>query len=331
MKAIVYHRYGPPEVLNLEEIPKPVPAEREVLVRVHAASANAGDWHLMRADPFFIRLVFGGILRPKLKILGSDIAGAVEAVGAGVTRFRPGDEVFGDLSDSGFGAFAEYACVSERVLVPKPIGTTFEEAAALPIAATVALQGLRDKGRIRPGQKVLVNGASGGVGTFAVQIAKALGAEVTGVCSPRNLELVASIGADHVIDYTREDFTRSGTRYDLILDAAAYRSVLDYRRALGPGGVYVMIGGATVRMFQTMFLGPLVSGRGGGRLEFLMMKSSPADLDAVKQLVEDGKVSPVLDRTYTLAEVPEAIRYLEAGHTQGKVVIRVADAEELSG
>jgi NADPH:quinone reductase-like Zn-dependent oxidoreductase len=328
MRAIVRHRYGPPEVLRLEEVPRPVPREDEVLVRIHAASANAGDWHLLRADPFFIRFVFGGILRPKLKVLGSDIAGRVEAVGSRVTRFGPGDAVFGELSDVGFGAFAEFVSVPERVLLAKPAGSTFEAAAALPIAATVALQGLRDKGRVRPGQKVLVNGASGGVGTFAVQIAKALGAEVTGVCSSRNLDLVRSIGADHVIDYTREDFTRGPKRYDLILDTAAHRSVLESRRALGPAGVYVMIGGATRRMFQVMFLGPLVSRTGRRKLEFLMMKPNPEDLMAVKGLVEAGKVSPVIDRRFTLEEVPDAIRYLEAGHTRGKVVIHVMDPVE---
>ncbi len=314
MKAIVHDRYGPPEVLRLEEVGKPEPGDGDVLVRVHAAAANAGDWHLMRADPFLVRLMFG-FLRPKHRTPGSDIAGRVEAVGRNVKAFREGDEVFGLLSESGFGAFAEYACVPEGALAGKPANTTFEEAAAIPCAATTALQALR-KGGIAAGRRVLVNGASGGVGTFAVQIAKSFGAEVTGVCSTRNLDLVRSIGADHVIDYTREDFTRGGGRWDLILDAAAFRSVLDCRRALSPEGVYVMVGGSAGRMFQTMLLSPLFP-----RLRFLASKADREDLVFLKGLVESGKVRSVIDRRYPLSEVPDAIRYVEEGHARGKVVI----------
>lgn len=323
MKAIVHHRYGPPEVLGLEEVPRPIPGDDDVLVRVHAASVNAGDWHLMRADPFFIRLIFGGILKPKFKILGSDLAGRVEAVGRNVTEYRPGEEVFGEVSASGFGAFAEYARVPAAALLPKPAGMSFEEAAAVPVAATTALQALRDKGRIQEGQKVLINGASGGVGTFAVQIARSFGAEVTGVCSTRNLELVRSLGASHVLDYTQGDFTRSGERYDLIVDAAAFRSVRDYRRALTPEGTYVMIGGATARMFQTVALRPWVSLTGSQKMEFLMATPNRSDLALLKDLLEGGQVAPVIGRTYPLAEVPQAIHYLEAGHARGKVVITV--------
>ena len=323
MKAIVHHKYGPPDVLKLEDIPKPTAGDDEVLVKVHAASVNAGDWHLMRADPFLIRLMFGGLLKPKNKILGADIAGRVEAVGSNVKQFQPGDEVFGDLSGCGFGAFAEYVCAPESALALKPANTTFEEAAAVPLAALAALQGLRDKGRIQPGLRVLINGASGGVGTFAVQIAKAFGAEVTGVCSTRNLDMVRSIGADQVIDYTQKDCTQNGQRYDLILDTAAYRSASDYQRVLSPKGTYVMVGGSTVRMFQMMILGPWISMTGSKKMDFLVSKPNQQDLGVLKDLIEAGKVAPVIDRRCKLSEVPEAIRYLEAGHTQGKVVITV--------
>jgi NADPH:quinone reductase-like Zn-dependent oxidoreductase len=322
MKAIVYRKYGPPDVLQLEEIPKPTPADDRVLVKVHAASANPADWHVMRGDPFFLRLMVG-LLKPKRTILGADIAGRVEAVGKDVDQFQPGDEVFGDVSQSGFGAFAEYAAVPETALVLKPAGVTFEEAAAVPLAALSALQGLRDRGKLQPGQKVLINGASGGVGTFAVQIAKAFGAEVTGVCSTRNVDLVRSIGADQVIDYTREDFTRRSVRYDLILDAAAFRSVGDYRRALKPNGTYVMVGGSTARMFQLMLLRPWFAMTGGKKMDLLLSKPNQEDLLVLKGLIETRKLAPVIDRRYQLNEVPEAIRYLEQGHARGKVVITV--------
>jgi NADPH:quinone reductase-like Zn-dependent oxidoreductase len=322
MKAIVYQKYGPPDVLQLKEVTKPVPGDDEVLVRVHAASANPADWHVMRGDPFFIRLALGP-LKPKHPILGADVAGRVETVGKDVNQFQPGDEVFGVISQSGFGAFAEYASVPEKALVPKPASITFEQAAAVPLAGLAALQGLRDKGRIRAGHKVLINGASGGVGTFAVQIAKAFGAEVTGVCSARNVELVRSIGADRVIDYTREEVTRRPERYDLILDTAAFRSAWDYRRVLNPHGTYVLVGGSTARMFQMGFLMPLARMTGNRRIELVISKPNQKDLLALKDLIEAGKLTPVIDRSYQLGEVPEAIRYLEEGHTRGKVLITV--------
>ena len=319
MKAIVHYNFGSPDVLECEEVQKPTARDDEVLLKVHAASANPADWHTMRADPFFIRLMGDGLLKPKHKILGIDVAGRVEAVGRNVKEFQPGDEVFGA---SRFGGFAEYVCAREDRLQPKPTGTTFEEAAAVPVAAITALQGLRDKGRIQPGQKVLINGASGGVGTFAVQIAKSFDAEVTGVCSTRNLDMVRSIGADHVIDYTREDFTQNGQRYDLILDAAAYRSVSDYKRILNPKGIYVLIGGSVARLFQVLLLGPWFS-MTGKKMGFMMAKMNKKDLVFLKELLEAEKIIPVIDRRYSLSEVAEALRYLEEGHAQGKVIITV--------
>jgi len=319
MKAIVRYEYGSPDVLKCEEVQKPTAGDDEVLVKVRAVSVNPADWHMLRADPFLIRLMGDGFLKPKDKILGIDVAGQVEAVGRNVKEFQPGDAVFGT---SKYGGFAEYVCAGEDRLVLKPPGTTFEEAAAVPVAAISALQGLRDKGRIQPGQKVLINGASGGVGTFAVQIAKAFQAEVTGVCSTRNLDMVRSIGADHVIDYTREDVTRNQQRYDLIFDAAAYRSFLDYRRALSPKGEYVLIGGSVARLFQVLFLGPLIS-MTGKKMGFMMAKMNKKDLVFLKELLEAGKVVPVIDRRYPLSEVADALRYLEDGHARGKVIITV--------
>lgn len=323
MKAIVYTKYGPPDVLQLKEVEKPTPKDNEVLVRIHAASANAADWHLLRAEPFMVRFM-SGLLRPKYKILGADVAGRVEAVGKDVKQFQPGDEVFGDLSASGFGAFAEYVAVPETALAPKPATLTFAEAATVPMSAVTALQGLRDQGQIRPGQKVLINGASGGVGTFAVQIAKAFGAEVTAVCSTGKMEIAHTLGADHVIDYTQEDFTQNGERYDLILAANGYHPLSAYRRALSPQGVYVMIGGSTAQIFQAVILGPWLSKKGGQKMGNLLAKPNQKDLMVLKELVEAGKVRPVIDRCYPLSEVPEAIRYLEAGRAKGKVVITVA-------
>ncbi len=322
MKAIVYTKYGPPDVLNLEEVREPTPRDDEVLIKVHAASANARDWRLLRADPFLVRLNLG-LLKPKHNTLGSDIAGRVEAVGGNVKQFQPGDEVFGDLSGGGFGGggFAEYVCASEDALALKPASLTFEEAAAAPMAAVTALQGLRDKGRIQPGQKVLINGASGGVGTFAVQIAKSFGAEVTGVCSTRKSDMVRALGADHVIDYTQEDFTRNGRRYDLILAVNGYRPISDYKRALNAKGIYVMVGGSTAQIFQALLLGPWMSMTGSKKMGALSAKPDQEDLVFVKELVEAGKVMPVIDRRYPLSEVGEALRYLEEGHAGGKVVI----------
>lgn len=321
MKAIVYTEYGSPDVLVLKEIAKPTPKEDEVLVKVCAVSANAADLHLLRADPVLIRLS-SGLLKPKNKILGSDIAGRVEAIGSNVKGFKPGDEVFGDISAGGWGGFAEYVCAHENALVLKPANLSFEEAAAVPMAAVTALQGLR-QGQIQEGQKVLINGASGGVGMFAVQIAKAFGAEVTAVCSTRNLAIVRSIGADHVIDYTREDFTQNGKHYDLILAANGARSISDYKRALAPRGTYVMSGGAMSQMTQAMLMGPWMS-RNGQKMGNLAAKPNKMDLAFVKELLEAGKVKPVIDRCYPLRETAEAVRYLEEGHARGKVVITVA-------
>jgi NADPH:quinone reductase-like Zn-dependent oxidoreductase len=325
MKAILYTRYGAPDVLQLQEVEKPTPRDHEVLVKVHAASANPLDWHHMRGAPVLVRLT-DGLWKPKNPRLGADIAGRVEAVGSGVTRFRPGDEVFGDMSAHGLGGFAEYACTSEDALALKPANLSFEAAAAAPVVAFTALQGLRDAGKIQAGQKVLINGASGGVGTFAVQIAKSYGAEVTGVCSTRNLELVRSIGADHVIDYTREDFTRGGQRYDLIYDAVGNRSVSDYARALAPRGACVVAGFTTLaHLFQVIVLGAWVSRAGEKRIGMMgVAQPNQPDLLIVKDLLETGKVVPVIDRCYPLCETAEAIRYLEAGHARGKVIITVA-------
>ncbi len=324
MKAIVYEKYGSPDVLQLKDVEKPTPGDDEVLVKVHAASLNAYDWHSLRADPFLVRIMGGGFLKPKNKILGADIAGRVEAVGKNAKQFQPGDEVFGDISDCGCGGFAEYVCASENALALKPANTTFEEAAAVPMAAVTALHGLRDNGQIQPGQKVLINGASGGVGTFAVQIAKSFGAEVTCVCSTRNLELVKSLGADKVIDYTKEDFTKNGQHYDLILAVNGYHSILEYKRALNPRGIYGMVGGSNGQIYQAMFLSRLVSMIGSKKMGIVIGKlSNNKDLVFMKELLEAGKVVPVIDRVYPLSEVAEAIRYLEEGHARGKIVINV--------
>jgi NADPH:quinone reductase-like Zn-dependent oxidoreductase len=322
MQAIVYHNYGSPDVLKLEEVQKPVPQDNEVLVKVFAASAAAGDWHLLRADPFLVRFM-NGLLKPKHQILGSDVAGRIEAVGRNIKQFQPGDEVFGDLSACGFGAFAEYVAVPEHALALKPTNLTFEEAATVPVSSVTALQGLRDQGHIQAGQKVLINGASGGVGTFAVQIAKSFGAEVTAVCSTGKMAMVRSIGADHVIDYTQEDFTQNGQRYDLILAANGYHPLSAYQRALAPQGIYVTSGGSMAQMFQAMLLGPWRSRKGGQNMGNLLAKPNQKDLIFMKDLIEDGKVTPVIDRRFPLRDVADAIRYLEAGHAKGKVVITV--------
>ena len=322
MKAIVIEKYGSPDVLQFKEVERPTPKDNQVLVRVQAASANPLDWHLMRGEPFIARLMGTGLLKPRSSKVGADVAGRVEAVGKDVTQFKPGDEVFGTCN----GSFAEYACAREDRLALKPANVSFEEAAAIPVAATTALQGLRNKGQIQPGQKVLVNGASGGVGTFAVQIAKSYGTEVTGVCSTRNLDLVRKIGADHVVDYTQEDFTKNEQqRYDLIFDAVGNRSVSDYKRALKPGGTCAVAGFSSMsRMFEHSALGPLRSKTGNKKVGGMgMAKINQNDLVFLKQLVETQKVRPVIDRHFPLSETADAIRYLEAGHAQGKVVITV--------
>jgi NADPH:quinone reductase-like Zn-dependent oxidoreductase len=326
MKAIIYTKYGPPEVLQLKEVEKPVPKENEVLVKVIAASANPADWHMIRGEPKFARLVFG-LTKPKNIIPGIDIAGLIEAVGKNIKEFQPGDVVFGDCGWG--GAFAEYVCVTENKLVPKPANISFEEGATVMVAGISALQGLRDKGNIQSGQKVLIIGASGGVGTFAVQLAKYFGAEVTGVCSTRNMDLVQSIGADKVIDYTKEDFTNTAEKYDLIIDNVANRSVADLKRALNPNGICVIIGFSSLsRMFQHMFLGPLVSMIGNKKIGGLgTAKPNQKDLVFLKELLESGNIKPVIDRRYSLSEVAEAIRYLEEGHAKGKVVINITHNE----
>jgi len=324
MKAILLTKYGSPDVLQFKEVEKPVPNDGEILVKIRAASTNPLDWHLMRGAPFLARLA-GGLRKPKDPRLGADFAGRVEAVGNNVTQFQPGDEVFGVYT----GSFAEYVSVPENRVVLKPTTSSFEEAAAIPVAAITALQGLRDTGHIHSGQKVLVNGASGGVGTFAVQIARSYGTEVTGVCSTRNVDLVRSIGADHVIDYTQEDFTRNGRRYDLIYDAVGNRSVSDYKRALNPEGMCVIAGFQNLpRLFEHMVLGPLRSKTGDKKVGLMgIAKPNQKDLVYVKELVEARKVVPVIDRCYALREVPEALRYLEAGHARGKVVITNEDTK----
>lgn len=322
MKAIVYTKYGSPDILQLKEIEKPVPKDHEVLVNVHAASANAGDWHLLRGTPFLVRFIYG-ILKPKNQVLGSDVAGRVEAVGSSVTQFQVGDEVFADLFGCCFGGYAEYVCAHENVFALKPANLSFEEAAAIPTAGGTALQGLRDQGHIQKGQHVLINGASGGVGTFAVQIAKLFGGEVTGVCSTGKMDMIRSLGADHVIDYTQEDFTQNGQSYDLILAANGYHPIFNYRRALGSKGTYVMTGGSNAQMFQAILLGPWISMLGSKKMGNLMAQPRHKDLVFLKELVEGGKIMPVIDRRYPLHEVPEAIRYLEEGHARGKVVITV--------
>ncbi|MDQ4026905.1 MAG: NAD(P)-dependent alcohol dehydrogenase [Actinomycetota bacterium] len=322
MKAIVQDTYGTPDILDLREIDKPVVGDDDVLLRVHAASAFIGDWHIMMGLPYLIRMV-SGLRRPKAPVRGQDVAGRVEAVGRDVTQFQPGDEVFGTCD----GSFAEYATARKDKLAPKPANLTFEQAATVPIAGSTALQGLRNAGKVQPGQKVLIIGAAGGVGSFAVQIAKAFGAHVTGVCSTTKVDLVRSIGADDVIDYTRDDFAETGQLYDLILDIAGRRSLSHLRRALDPRGTLVIVGGegggrwfgGLDRQLRAHMLSPFVK----QKLGTFVSKENSEDLLVLKELIEAGKVTPVIDKTYMLSEVPQAIRYVEEGHAQGKVVITV--------
>jgi len=323
MKAIVHHNYGSPDVLQVEETEKPLAGDNEVLIKVRAASVNPLDFYLMRGKPFLVRIM-AGLLKPKDTRLGVDVSGQVETVGRNVTGFKTGDEVFGVCR----GAFAEYRCAIEDKLSLKPANISFEEAAAVPVAAISALQGLRDKGRIQPGQKVVVDGASGGVGTFAVQIAKSFGAEVTAVCSTRNVDTARSIGADDVIDYTREDFTQSGEHYDLILAANAHHSIFDYRRALSRDGVYVIVGGGGVQMLQALLLGPLLSLIGSKKMRLVPAKINKKDLVLLKDILETGKVVPVIDRCYPLSNAAQALGYLGEGHAKGKVVISVEHCNE---
>jgi NADPH:quinone reductase-like Zn-dependent oxidoreductase len=326
MQAVIYDKYGPPEVLQIADLPIPDPQQEQVLVKIHAASINAADYRIRKADPFLVRLMGQGFLKPKNPLSGIDAAGRVEAVGENVRQFKPGDEVFGCVS----GAFAEYALARETYLALKPANRSFEEAAAVPTAALTALQGIRYAGGIQPGQKVLIQGASGGVGTFAVQLAKSSGAEVTAVCSTRNLELVRSLGADHVIDYTREDFTHSGQTYDLILAVNGYHPLSAYKRALNPGGVYVCAGGTMTQLFEAMLLGPWMSRKGDKKLGSMgIAKVIQEDLVTLAELLEAGKITPVIDRRYPLKEIVEAFRYVEDQHAQGKVVITVENGRQV--
>ncbi|AXC14956.1 quinone oxidoreductase [Acidisarcina polymorpha] len=321
MKAAFCDQYGPPDALEFREMPKPEPTDSQVLIRVHAASLNVLDYIIMRGKPFFVRLFFG-LLKPKREILGSDFAGEVEAVGGKVTQFHTGDDVFGAKGFAG-SAFAEYVCASEEELALKPAGISYEDAACVPVAGLTALQGLRDHGRIRAGQRVLVDGASGGVGTFAIEIAKAFGTEVTAVCSTRNLATARSIGADHVIDYTRDDFTRNGQRYDLILAANARHSIFAYMRALGRGGVLVKAGGNPTLQgaFEDLLIAPILSRMSGKKVCSFIAKLKQKDLICLAGFLEDGRIVPVIDRRYSLRDAAAAIAYLEEGHAQGKVAL----------
>jgi NADPH:quinone reductase-like Zn-dependent oxidoreductase len=327
MRAVVYTDYGPPDVLEVKDIKKPEPNDDQVLVKVHAAAVNPYDWHFIRGTPYMMRMMMGGLRKPKDPRIGVDYAGTVEAVGKNVTRFKPGDEVFGNRT----GAFAEYLCArADRAIALKPANITFEQAAGVPVAGLTALQGLRDHGKVQPGQKVLINGASGGVGTFAVQIAKALGAEVTGVCSTRNVDLVRSLGADHVIDYTKEDFTKGDERYDVILDNVGTQPLSGFRRVLKPNGICVIIGGGgpndgkwvgpMARPIKAKLMSPFISQKIG----MMMAQGNPDDLKLIADLMQAGKVTTVIDRTYPLSEIREAVRYVEAGRARGKVIIKVA-------
>ncbi len=324
MKAIICPKYGSPDVLQLREVEKPSPQQDEVLIKIHAASLNSRDLRMLRANPIFMRLIPGGLFRPKNNILGADFAGKVEAIGVNARQLKPGDEVFGYMpSATGRGTFAEYVCASERFITLKPANLTFEQAAAVPLAAMTALQGLRDKGNIQPGQKVLIHGASGGVGTFAVQIAKALGAEVTAVCSTRNLEMVHSLGADHVIDYKVEDFTRNGQQYDLILAVNGYHPISDYLHSLKPEGTYVVAGGSMLQLVQAAGRSKKDPRDGSQKIVVISLAQSQKDLILIEELLESGQVVPVIDGCYPLSKTAEAFRYFENEHPKGKVVIRV--------
>jgi NADPH:quinone reductase-like Zn-dependent oxidoreductase len=321
VKAIVYTRNGRPDVFQLQEVEKPAPKDDQVLVKVHAASLNAYNWRQLNANPFLVRLIGQGLLKHEHTKLDADIAGRVEAVGGNVKRFKPGDDVFGDTAASGHSGFAEYVCASENTLALKPANLSFEAAAAVPMAGIAALQGLRDIGRIQPGQKVLLNGASGGVGTFAVQIAKYFGADVTAVCGAGNMDMARSLGADHVIDYAKEDFTQNSQRYDVIFAVNGYHPISAYKRALTPAGIYVMAGGSLAQIFQAMLFGSWMFGTGGKKMGRVSAKPNHKDLAFMRELIEAGKVVPVIDRSYPLSQTADAFRYLGEGHARGKIVI----------
>jgi NADPH:quinone reductase-like Zn-dependent oxidoreductase len=318
MKAVVYTRYGTPDVLQLQEVEKPTPRDDEVLIKLQAVSVNRSDWEALRGTPLYARI--GGLRRPRKQILGSDIAGRVEMVGSNIKRFQPGDEVFGEILWR-LGGFAEYVCARETSLVLKPADMTFDEAAAIPQAAVIALQGIRDKGQVQPGQKVLINGAGGGGGSFAVQLAKLYGAEVTGVDNAGKLDFMRALGADHVIDYTQGDFTNNGKQYDLILDLIAHRSVFAYKRALRPNGRYFAVGGSLVTFFQILLLGPWIRRATGKQIRVLVVQSTLKDMVHITELWAAGKVVPAIDRRYPLSEVPAALRYLGEGRVKGKIII----------
>ena len=318
MKAVVYTRYGPPEVLRLTDVQTPVPKDDEVLVQVRAVSLNASDWEVLRGKPLYARI--GGPFRPRHHILGSDIAGRVEAAGRDATRFRPGEDVFADIL-SYMGGFAEYVCVPESALAPMPFGMTYEEAAALPQAGAIALQGIQDKGQVQPGHKVLINGAGGGSGMYAIQLAKLHGAEVTGVDNAGKLEFMRSLGADHVIDYTRDDFTSNGHTYHLILDLAAHGSAFAYKGSLMPGGRYLYVGGSVATLLQVLLIGPVIGRAEGKKIRLLAVRQGAQHLAPIVELCRAGKIATVIDRRYRLGEVPEALRYLGEGHAKGKIVV----------
>jgi NADPH:quinone reductase-like Zn-dependent oxidoreductase len=318
MQAVVYTRYGPPDVLGLADVQTPVPKDGEVLVQVHAVSLNASDWEMLRGKPLYARI--SGPFRPRHRILGSDIAGRVEAAGRNATRFRPGEDVFADIL-SYMGGFAEYVCVPETALAPMPAGMTYEQAAALPQAGAIALQGIRDKGQVQPGQQVLINGAGGGSGMYAIQLAKLNGAEVTGVDNAEKLEFMRSLGADHVIDYTRDDFTRNGRTYNLILDLAAHRPALAYKGSLMPGGHYLYVGGSVTTLLQVLLIGPVIGRAEGKKMRLLAVRQGAQHLAPIVELCQAGKISTVIDRRYRLDEVPEALRHLGEGHAKGKIVV----------
>ncbi len=320
MKAVVYARYGPPEVLRLDDIERPRPSDDQVLIKVRAVSVNASDWEMLRGKPLYARI--GGPVRPRFRVLGSDVAGRVEAIGPAVARFRPGDEVFGD-NLALMGGFAEYVCAREQALAAKPADMSFEEAAAIPQAGVIALQGIRRKGHVQPGQKVLVNGAGGGAGMFAVQLARLAGAQVTGVDNAGKLGFVRSLGADQVVDYTRTDFTRTGQQYDLVLDLAAHRSAFDYRRALAANGRYFYVGGSIPTLLQVLLAGPLIGRRAGKKIRLLVHQPNPQDLVTVAELCQAGTIVPVIDQRFSLSEVPQALRRLGEGRANGKLVITV--------
>lgn len=330
MKAIVFHKYGSPDFLEFRDVPKPSPKDDECLIRIHASSVNSWDWEYLNGVPFINRLMFG-LLRPKpsKQRLGADIAGTVESVGKDVTRFKPGDQVFGDLWDQ-WGGFAKYACTRETGLEPKPVNATFEEAAAVPQAGVLALQALRKHRQLEPGQNVLVNGAGGGVGTFAIQLAKLAGANVTGVDAAHKLDVIRSVGADHVVDYTQEDFTKTGVRYELIIDCQNFRSMFDIRRALQPNGVYAMVGGSMFRVLQLWLLSLVAPLTRDSRKLCLVAEGPNKGLAHLKKLIDSGKIKPIIDRTYRIEEVPDALRYFGDGLHTGKIVITMNSKPQTS-